>query len=142
MEQVDYTKIVPTQPPDGFKEWFWLNNMDDEEYLVYRAARYTDPLSGEKIRGVECTCTSCTETSLMQRIDAQTDENERLRNEIENMKRAAVSSGASEDLVRISVKFQSVQDEIRELMELIGSVDGAEKYHDAVVRTIIELLEN
>lgn len=80
--------------------------------------------------------------SLQSKIDAQTDENERLRNEIENMKRAAVSSGASEDLVRISVKFQSVQDEVRELMELIGSVDGAEKYHDAVVRTIIELLEN
>ena len=80
--------------------------------------------------------------SLQSKIDAQTEENERLRKEIDDMKRAADSRGASEELVRISVKFQAVQDEIRELMELIGSVDGAEKYHDAVVRTIIELLEN
>lgn len=68
MEQVDYTKIAPTQPPDGFIEWFRQMNKDDVEYLVYRAARYADPLSGEKISGVECTCTSCTETSLMQLV--------------------------------------------------------------------------
>ena len=72
MEQIDYTKIVPTQPPDGFMEWFRQKNNDDVEYLVYRAAWYTDPLSGEKIIGVECKCTWCTETSLMQRIDAPT----------------------------------------------------------------------
>lgn len=75
-------------------------------------------------------------------LEAQAEENERLRKEIDNMKRAAASSGASEDLVRISVKFQAVQDEVRELMELIGSVDGAEKYHNAVVSTIMNLLGN
>lgn len=65
MEQVDYTEIVPTKPPEGFMEWFWQKIADVDNYLVYRAARYTEPLTGESKKMVECTCTSCTERSLM-----------------------------------------------------------------------------
>lgn len=82
-----------------------------------------------------------TKKDLQSKLDAETEENNRLRKELDNMKRAAASSGASEDLVRISVMFQTVQNNVQELMELIGSVEGAEKYHDAVVGTIQSLLE-
>ncbi|MDO5399153.1 MAG: PcfJ domain-containing protein [bacterium] len=65
MEQADYTKTAPTQPPEGFMEWFRQKIADVDNYLVYRAARYKEPLTGESKKMVECTCTSCTERSLM-----------------------------------------------------------------------------
>lgn len=78
---------------------------------------------------------------LREKLEASDERNKELIAEIEKLRRNGVSSGASEDLVRISVKFQTVQDEVKELMELIGSVEGAGKYHGAVVDTIKGLLE-
>lgn len=106
----------------------------------------TARLESEKKRADNATKETYREISikneLRAKLEASDERNKELIEEIEKLRRDASSSGASEDLVRISVKFQTVQNEVQELMELIGSVDGAEKYHNAVVNTIRNLLEN
>ncbi|MDO5399152.1 MAG: DUF3102 domain-containing protein, partial [bacterium] len=113
--------------------------------LEEQKQRLAAKLESEKKRADNATKETYREVSikneLREKLEASDERNKELAAEIEKLKRSALTSGASEDLVRISVKFQTVQNEVQELMELIESVDGAEKYHNAVVATIRDLLE-
>ena len=65
MEQIDYTKIIPTTPPEGLVNWIKSKNKNTKNYLVYRASWLDRAFTGKSEKAVECTCTNCTESSLM-----------------------------------------------------------------------------
>lgn len=58
--ETDYTKLVPTVPPDGLIDWA-LQNLPrlQRELLIYRADRWCDPLTGMSEPCVSTVCTHC-----------------------------------------------------------------------------------
>lgn len=59
MEQIDYTKLLPTEPPEGLVSWLLSEGGFSKEYLIYKYARRYIPLEERWEDCVEVTCTEC-----------------------------------------------------------------------------------
>lgn len=70
MEQTDYTKIVPTKPPDGLVQWLEDQGFFQSHVLQYKAAWVLNPLSDEREQMVELKCSGCGETMYAPKVDA------------------------------------------------------------------------
>ena len=57
-ETRDYTKLLPSQPPEGALEWC-KRTLFVKEYGIYRDTYYRDERTGKKKNGVRVTCTAC-----------------------------------------------------------------------------------
>ena len=55
----DYAKDLREEAPEGLIEWVKENRLIKSEYLIYRAGRRVDLLSGEKTKCVDAHCTAC-----------------------------------------------------------------------------------
>ena len=60
-ETRDYTKLLPSQPPEGALEWC-KRTLFVKEYGIYRDTYYQDEQTGRKKNGVQVTCTACGHT--------------------------------------------------------------------------------
>lgn len=61
-EEKDYTKMLPTEPPEGMIKYLQSKGNLNCEGIVYRRAYVFNPLTGQKEKMVECTCSACGET--------------------------------------------------------------------------------
>lgn len=59
MEQRNYARDLPTQPPDGVVEWLREQGRLKRHALIFKAAWVANPLSGEKERMVHLKCSAC-----------------------------------------------------------------------------------
>lgn len=57
-EQINYEERLPRQPADGALDWC-IRTKFTKEYLIYRNAWWTDPLTGMKEDCVRVSCTAC-----------------------------------------------------------------------------------
>lgn len=60
-EKIDYTKFLPTEPPEGMIPFLKRQGKLSDECLVYRVAYVLNPLTGKKEKMVEVRCTACGE---------------------------------------------------------------------------------
>ena len=56
---MDYTALLPTQPPEGLTEWLREQGRLKRHALIFKAAWVADPLTGEKERMAELKCSAC-----------------------------------------------------------------------------------
>lgn len=61
-EEKDYSKILPTEPPEGMVKYLKSKGKLNCEGIVYRSAYIFNPLTGGKEKMIECTCSACGET--------------------------------------------------------------------------------
>lgn len=61
-ETIDYTKYLPTEPPEGLIPYLKRKNKLNDECLVYRAEYVTNHITGKKEKKVKVHCTACGET--------------------------------------------------------------------------------
>lgn len=66
-EQINYEELLPRQPSEGALEWC-IRTKFHKEYLIYRSAWWTEPLTGMKEDCVRVTCTACGESWLAQKV--------------------------------------------------------------------------
>lgn len=66
-EQINYEEFLPHQPADGALEWC-IRTKFTKEYLIYRSAWRTDPLTGFKEDCVRVTCTACGGSWLAEKV--------------------------------------------------------------------------
>lgn len=71
MEQRDYSKDLPLEPPEGLISWLKEKGKFRTHVLRYRAARVQEPLSGEWEKVAELKCSGCGGTMYASRIDAE-----------------------------------------------------------------------
>lgn len=57
-EQINYEELLPRQPADGALDWC-IRTKFTKEYLIYRNAWWTEPLTGMKEDCVRVSCTAC-----------------------------------------------------------------------------------
>ena len=57
-EQINYEELLPQRPSEGALEWC-IKEKFKQEYAIYRAENWHEPLSGESVAGVSVTCTAC-----------------------------------------------------------------------------------
>ena len=62
MEELDYEKDLPKQPPENLIPYLRSRGKLKSEALVYSAAYKTDPLTDEKIKCVKVVCSACGNT--------------------------------------------------------------------------------
>ena len=62
MEEIDYSSIVPTEPPEGLIPWLQSQDKLKTEILTYQATRVQEYYDEPKTKKVECHCSVCTET--------------------------------------------------------------------------------
>lgn len=67
-EQRDYSKLLDLEPPADAVDILRKRGAFKKQYLIYRAAYYTDPLTGIKEKGVKVTCSACGESFLAEYI--------------------------------------------------------------------------
>lgn len=67
-EEIDYTKILPENPPEGMIEWLQSQGEFASNYIIYKAAYVTNPLTEQKEKMVECKCTACGDTFYQQYV--------------------------------------------------------------------------
>lgn len=60
--EMNYAPLLMTAPPEGTLEEAMRRGAFKMERLVYRVEYYREPLTDEKIKGVNVTCTGCGET--------------------------------------------------------------------------------
>ena len=70
MEQRDYSREVPTEPPEGMIPWLMKKGKFQTHLLRYKAARVLEPLSGEWIPMVELKCSGCGGTMYAEKVNA------------------------------------------------------------------------
>lgn len=58
-EEIDYTKILPEEPPEGMIEWLKSIGCFKSEGIIYRSEYIINPLTGLKEKMVKCKCTAC-----------------------------------------------------------------------------------
>ena len=62
MEVIDYTKLLPEDPPEGFTGWILNHGGFAKKYLIYRHGRRLVPLEARWEDCVEVTCSECGQT--------------------------------------------------------------------------------
>jgi hypothetical protein len=62
VEEIDYSSMLPTEPPKGLLLWLKMSGKLQSEVLIYKSAYINDPRTGMKEKVVECHCSECTET--------------------------------------------------------------------------------
>ena len=65
MEDKDYLAFLPQAPPPDIVSWLRADGGFKREYLVYRADRWRDPLTGMSEKMVRAVCTRCHESMLL-----------------------------------------------------------------------------
>lgn len=70
MEQVNYEKLLPTEPPEGLIPYLKERGYFCMEYIIYKAAWVRDPITDINERMVECRCSGCGEVFYQPRVDA------------------------------------------------------------------------
>jgi len=70
MEQRDYSKAIPIEPPEDLIPWLKKQGRFQKHLLRYKAARVLEPLSDEWIPMVELKCSGCGGTMYADRVDA------------------------------------------------------------------------
>ena len=71
MEQTDYSKMLPTEPPAGIVGWLYNNGYLNREYIVYKTDYERDPLTGKREKVIKCKCTSCDREFYQMRAEAE-----------------------------------------------------------------------
>lgn len=66
-EQSNYEERLPRQPSEGALEWC-IREKFTKEYLIYRNAWWTEPLTGMKEECVRVSCTACGGSWLAQKV--------------------------------------------------------------------------
>ena len=56
---VDYTKYLPAEPPEGLVSWLLGKGLMSKEYLIYKADWTYEPLEDRKVPAVRVVCTAC-----------------------------------------------------------------------------------
>lgn len=70
MEQMNYSSMLPTDPPGDVVTWLFNRGCFKKEYIVYKSAWVKNPLTGIKERMVNCTCSACENEWYEQRVEA------------------------------------------------------------------------
>ena len=58
MEQVNYEKLLPTEPPKDIINFLYHNGCFKNNYIVYKSAWVRNPLTGKIERMVHCVCSA------------------------------------------------------------------------------------
>lgn len=70
MEQRDYSKDLPLEPPEGLLPWLKSKGKFAKHMIRYKAARVLDPLTDQWEKAVELKCSGCGQTMYAARVDA------------------------------------------------------------------------
>lgn len=70
MAEMDYSTVLPTEAPKEVLEYLMDVKAFRNEFLIYRAKYYYDPLTGLKEKGVEIKCSACGESGIATYIPA------------------------------------------------------------------------
>lgn len=70
MEQRDYSKDLPLEPPEGLLPWLKSKGKFDKHMIRYKDARVLDPLTDQFEKAVELKCSGCEQTMYAARVDA------------------------------------------------------------------------
>lgn len=71
MEQIDYTKYLPSSPPEGLLGWVIQKGAFQKEYLIYKSAWEYEPLEDRNRKVVEVCCTACGRKFIAEREDVE-----------------------------------------------------------------------
>lgn len=70
MEQRDYSKDLPLEPPEGLIPWLKSKGKFGSHMIRYKAARVLDPLTDQWEKAVELKCSGCGQTMYAARVEA------------------------------------------------------------------------
>ena len=70
MEQRDYSKDLPLEPPEGLIPWLKSKGKFGTHMIRYKAARVLDPLTDQWEKAVELKCSGCGQSMYAARIEA------------------------------------------------------------------------
>ncbi len=59
----DYSKLLPSQPPEGLVPWLLHNGELQQNFLIHKIAWGVHPVTGKKERMCQVTCSSCQKVS-------------------------------------------------------------------------------
>lgn len=68
--EIDYTGMLPTEPPEGIYDWLEDIGELKSEGIIYRSAYVINPLTGMKEKMAECKCSACGETFYQEYLSA------------------------------------------------------------------------
>lgn len=71
MEQTDYSKYLPTEPPNGMIDYMKKAGMFKYEFLTYKMGYVFDPLTDRREAAAECRCGACGEMFYAERIKTE-----------------------------------------------------------------------
>ncbi len=70
MEQRDYSKDLPLEPPEGLLPWLKSKGKFRKHMIRYKASRVLDPLTDQWEKAVELKCSGCGQTMYAARVEA------------------------------------------------------------------------
>lgn len=68
MDEIDYTKGIPNEPPEDIIPWLKSKGVFNDDYIVYKMEYVKNPLTGINEKMVRCKCTSCGEVFYMKYV--------------------------------------------------------------------------
>lgn len=71
MEQTDYSKYLPTEPPNGMIDYMKKAGMFKYEFLTYKMGYVFNPLTDRREAAAECRCGACGEVFYAERIKTE-----------------------------------------------------------------------
>lgn len=71
MEQRDYSKDLPLEPPEGLLPWLKSKGKFGNHMIRYKASRVLDPLTDQWEKAVELRCSGCGQTMYAARVEAE-----------------------------------------------------------------------